>query len=125
MIGGVYTLTNSMGERIKKLRRERNLTQHQLGEMLGVRTSAISMYEKDQRSANYEIIIKLSEIFNCSLDFLIKGEEDIDTKLKNIMKDELLIAFEDYDSWSVEDKEELLSYLTAKKLTRQKYSRKA
>lgn len=120
MIGGVYTLTNSMGERIKKLRREHNLTQHQLGEMLGVRTSAISMYEKDQRSANYEIIIKLSEIFNCSLDFLIKGEEDIDTKLKNIMKDELLIAFEDYDSWSVEDKEELLSYLTAKKLTRQK-----
>ena len=88
--------------------------------MLGVRTSAVSMYESGQRSANYDIIIKLSEIFDCSLDYLIKGEEDIDTKLKSIMKDELLIAFEDYDSWSTEDKEELLKYLSAKKLTRQK-----
>lgn len=111
---------NSMGERIKILRKEQGLTQEQLGELLGVKTSTISMYEKNQRSANYETTIKLSEIFNCSLDYLIKGEEDVDTKLKKIMQGELLVAFEDYDSWSNEDKEELLNYLTAKKLTRKK-----
>ena len=33
------------GERIKKLRKEKGLTQQQLGEMLGVQKSAIAKYE--------------------------------------------------------------------------------
>lgn len=52
-----------IGNRIKKLREELNITQEELARKIGVSPSAIGMYERDFREANDEIKIKMCELF--------------------------------------------------------------
>ena len=60
-----------IGKRIKELRKSENLTQKQLSEKLGITTSMIGMYETAARNPSYEILNKLSDFFNVSIDFLM------------------------------------------------------
>lgn len=57
--------------RIRQLRKLRNLTQQEVGEYLGFGNTAISMYECDRRHLDDELIHKLCTLFNCSADYLI------------------------------------------------------
>ena len=59
------------GLRIKKLRQSKNLTQLQLAKRLNISKSMISAYENDIRLPSYDVLIKLSRIFNVSTDFLL------------------------------------------------------
>lgn len=66
------------GERIKKLRKEKGLTQEQLGKLLGVKKSAIAKYENNRvENLKKETIQKLSEIFEVSPSYFL-GIEDHD-----------------------------------------------
>ena len=67
------------GEKVKKLRHEKDLTQQQLAELLGVAVSAISSYESGNRYPSYEVLISLARIFHVSTDYLLGLE-----KLKTI-----------------------------------------
>lgn len=62
--------------RIKKLREEFQMTQQELAEKLNGAKSTIAMYENETRKPSMEVLIKLSEIFNCSIDYLL-GKSDI------------------------------------------------
>lgn len=65
---------DDFGERLRKLRVAENLTQGQLGEKLGVVPSTIGKYEKVPNSyPSVEVLIKLSDFFHVSLDYLLKG----------------------------------------------------
>lgn len=64
----------SLGEMIYKLRTEKNLSQGDLAEMLNVSRQSISKWENNSAIPDLEKIVKLSEIFNISLDELVKGE---------------------------------------------------
>ena len=61
----------NLGEKLKQLRLEKNLTQKQLADRLGVAISAISSYESDT-------LIKYARIFHVSTDYLL-GLEPIHT----------------------------------------------
>lgn len=65
----------SLGETIYRLRTEKNLSQGDLAEMLEVSRQSISKWENNSAVPDLEKIIKLSEIFEVSLDELVKGEE--------------------------------------------------
>ena len=65
----------SLGETIYRLRTEKNLSQGDLAEMLDVSRQSISKWENNSAVPDLEKIIKLSEIFEVSLDELVKGEE--------------------------------------------------
>jgi len=56
---------------LKKLRQSKNLTQLQLAKRLNISKSMISAYENDIRLPSYDVLIKLSRIFNVSTDFLL------------------------------------------------------
>ena len=62
--------------RIKKMREEFHMTQQELAERLNGAKSTIAMYENETRKPSMEVLIKLSEIFNCSIDYLL-GISDI------------------------------------------------
>src|SRR5699024_12669991 len=64
---------NSMtGERIKKLRKEKGLTQEQLGNLLGVKKSAIAKYENNRvYNLKKDTIQKLSEIFEVPATYFL------------------------------------------------------
>lgn len=69
--------------RIKKLREEFQMTQQELADKLNGAKSTIAMYENETRKPSMEVLIKLSEIFNCSIDYLL-GKSDIkNSDLKN------------------------------------------
>lgn len=57
--------------RIKNLREEFNMTQQELADKLGGAKSTIAMYEKGDRKPSLKILVKLSEIFDCSIDYIL------------------------------------------------------
>lgn len=61
--------------RIKQLREEFQMTQQDLADKIDGAKSTIAMYEKGDRKPSMEVLIKLSEIFNCSIDYLIGKSE--------------------------------------------------
>ena len=65
----------SLGEKISKLRKQNNITQDQLAYMLGVSRQAVSKWETDTTYPETDNLLGLSEVFQCSLDYLLK---DID-----------------------------------------------
>ena len=63
------------GENLKMLRQKAGLTQKQLAERLWISKATVSYYEQSLRCPSPEILIKLSNIFHVSTDFLL-GMED-------------------------------------------------
>lgn len=59
-----------IGSMIKKLRLERNMTQEQLAEYLGVSTNAVSQWERDVTAPDISNIPLLANIFEVSADIL-------------------------------------------------------
>lgn len=67
---------DGFGERLKKLRREANITQKALADYLGVVPSAVGKYELYSSSyPSIEALLKISDFFNVSTDYLLKGTE--------------------------------------------------
>ena len=63
-----------MGLLIKKMRKEKNMTQLQLASMIPISREAVSKWERGKTLPDYDAIIKLSEIFNIAIDELLSGE---------------------------------------------------
>ena len=57
--------------RIKELRKERDMTQEELGELLGVKRATVSKYENDQMAPSIDVLKKLSEIFSVSINYIL------------------------------------------------------
>lgn len=57
--------------RIKELRKQKNITQIQLANYLGVVKSTISLYENENRMPDIETLNKLADYFNVSVDYLL------------------------------------------------------
>lgn len=75
----------NLGNRITKLRKNKNLTQDSLAEKLFVTNKTISSWESNRTEPSLETIIKLSEILECSASYLIYGDvtrSDIETEIK-------------------------------------------
>lgn len=65
----------TIGEKIYKLRTERNLSQGDLSEILEVSRQSVSKWENGAATPDLDKIIKLSEIFGITIDELVKSEE--------------------------------------------------
>lgn len=66
----------SLGERIYKLRTEKELSQGDLAEALEVSRQSISKWETNGSVPELDKLVKLSEVFGVSLDALVTGKED-------------------------------------------------
>lgn len=64
----------TFGAKLSKLRREHNYTQEQLAQLLGVSRQAISKWESDGAYPETDKLIRMSALFSCSLDYLLKDE---------------------------------------------------
>ena len=62
--------------RIKELRIEKGLTQNQLASLLGINQTAAGKYERGELEPNLQNLIKLSHIFECSVDYIICNADD-------------------------------------------------
>ncbi|MFI3329328.1 MAG: helix-turn-helix transcriptional regulator [bacterium] len=65
-----------IGKIIYELRKENNLTQAQLGNDLNVTYQAVSKWENGTSSPDFETIVKISKLFNVSLDYFTNDEKE-------------------------------------------------
>lgn len=111
-----------MGERIHNLRTANDLTLAELGQKLGVQSSAVSKWEKGRvTNIPSETLNAMAKIFGCSTDYIINGGDDaavfdvlpFDKYLGEISRDEhptvkeILLITEDLDQYFLE---KLLDY---------------
>lgn len=66
----------NVGERIKRLRKLAGLTQSELAEKLNLESAAVSKYETGRVPLTQESLIKLSEIFNVTTDYILGISEN-------------------------------------------------
>lgn len=67
---------DDFGERLRKLRTGRDLSQGELASHLGVVPSAVGKYERQPNSfPSVDVLLKISDFFNVSIDYLLKGTE--------------------------------------------------
>lgn len=64
-----------LGQRLAALRKSQGLTQEQLAELLNVSRQAVSKWESGAAIPETEKLIRLSEIYHCTLDQLVRGDE--------------------------------------------------
>lgn len=99
----------TLADRLKEIRKSNNLTQTELGKILGVGKTTISMYENGNSTPNDEIKLKISDYFNISLDYLL-GK----TNIKNHDNKEVTIALHsdvDYDDLPQEARDEIYNFI--------------
>ena len=65
-----------MDFRLKKLRKERSISQLKLALDLNMNQNTISRYENMEREADYETLIKFADYFGVSLDYLLGRTEN-------------------------------------------------
>jgi transcriptional regulator with XRE-family HTH domain len=73
----------SFGENLKNVRRQRDITQEELAETLGVSRQAISKWESDNGYPETEKLLLLSKILNISLDYLMNDASEMQEKEKS------------------------------------------
>jgi transcriptional regulator with XRE-family HTH domain len=70
----------SFGERLRESRESKGLNQPELAKILSVAKQTISNWENDNRFPDKDMLIKLADFFNVTIDYLI-GRTDIKTAL--------------------------------------------
>lgn len=98
------------------LRKESNMSQLELAEVLGVSQQTISKYEKGIREPDNSTLIRLSNIFDCSIDYLLDKSNikkdnytyqftSAEEAVKFILEQPTLMAYGGYDLKTMSDDE--------------------
>ena len=67
----------TLGERIKKLRKELDLTQQKLADRLGVKQNTIALIESGKRNTSDQLLFSVCREFNVSEEWLRNGEGEM------------------------------------------------
>ena len=66
--------------RLKKLRKEKKISQLKLAMDLNMNQNSISRYENEEREADYSTLIKFADYFDVSIDYLLGRTDEPNTK---------------------------------------------
>lgn len=135
----------TFGSRLRELRNERNMTQEDLAKILKVSRATVGRYETDERFPDKEILQKLADYFDVSIDYLLCRTDirnafipDEYQKQYKVTKRDLS-QYEDFiqhagaffmnDEVAEEDKEKLFRDISelfweAKEMNKKKYGKK-
>ncbi len=99
-------------KKIKELRNEKGWSQKELAEKLNIHPVNMTKLEQGKNSPSLETVIKLSEIFNVSIDYLLSDE--LKKRESTILTDrELLDAFAKIERMNEENKHIVKEFLDA------------
>ena len=118
---------NTFGSRLKALRLSKNLTQEKFANIFYLNKSSISKYEKDKNLPENQLLIKIADFFDVSVDYLLcrtsqqkllpsnpkpmSGEEFLSSY---VFSEEETEAFAAYFSFPDDLKKEVLDYIRFK-----------
>ena len=67
----------SIGKRLKMLREDLGLKQERLADLMNVNRASISLYESNKRKPSQKILMKYSEIFDVSTDYILGNSRNL------------------------------------------------
>jgi len=65
--------------RLRELREEKGISQKELGKLFNVAQNTISNWENGTREPDTKTLVKLAELFECSVDYLVGRTDDPET----------------------------------------------
>jgi HTH-type transcriptional regulator, competence development regulator len=109
---------SSLGSNIRKLREKENLSQKDFAKRIGISNVVLSRYEKDERKPDYDMLNKIADYFDVTIDHLLGREEKVKLKEDSLEEVNKLVkeygieqfGFFDIEKWkdlSQEDIEEI------------------
>lgn len=94
----------TLGEKIKKFRSEKKLSQQALADKLGIHRKTIAFYEKNKTQPPADIIQKMAAIFEISPDYLLSKESQ-DSSAITVKDKSLIPTFQKIDNLSEKGKD--------------------
>lgn len=77
-------MIHGLPDKLKQLRTQYGFTQRQLASMIDVSPSIISGYETGERTPSTEALLALSDIYNCSTDFLLGKQNAVPSAVLDV-----------------------------------------
>ena len=74
----------AFAERLKELRKQAHLTQVELAKRLGIGQSSYADWERGKKKPTQENLVKIAQILNVSVDYLVGNSEEKSDELDNI-----------------------------------------
>ena len=68
-------MNNNFAEQLSSIRIENNLSRVQLADKLNVSVRLISYWENGKRECDFDMLIKIADLFSVSVDFLLGRKE--------------------------------------------------
>jgi transcriptional regulator with XRE-family HTH domain len=65
-----------IAERLRSLRKEKNMRQADVAKLLGIGVRTYQYYESDEHRPDYEMLIALADFFGVSTDYLLGRSEE-------------------------------------------------
>lgn len=93
---------SELGEKIKLLRKRRNLRQDDLATVLGISRGQISNLEKGRRNLSLKQLEKLCEYFQIDMSYFLMSETT-DSCIELIDKAKLLFESKELTNWQKDD----------------------
>lgn len=81
----------TFGSKLKSLRKELNLTQEQLAKRIGVAKSVVSYYESGERYPSYDVLVKLTNVFHVTTDYLLDIEKKHTLDVSDLSPEDILV----------------------------------
>lgn len=106
-------METSIGQRLKERRIELGITQKEVEKYTSLSSGNISCIENNQYKPSAEALIKLSEIYDCSTDWILKGSAKDQSMFLVSKKDEIELI-ENYRKLIDKDKKEILHLINYK-----------
>lgn len=97
---------DTLGQRIKRLRIDKGMSQVELGELVNVGNSTVSQWESDKRVPDIATVNQLAKVFDVSVDYLLGNG-----KPRELPQTVAPYLPEGYDELSPEAKEEVLNFI--------------
>ena len=69
-------MSDSIGEKIRTVRKDAGLTQTQLAERMGTTQQAVYMYERGENSPRIDTVVKIAEALKVPVEYLLSTESD-------------------------------------------------
>lgn len=113
-------LAKAFGERLRKVREERFLSQRQLAEGIGIETAQISRYERGIALPNADTLADLAEFLRVGVGPLLLGEAEENNEASPPIRDiSLLERFRDLEKLDRKDREIAIALIDALIVSRQ------
>jgi len=85
-------MTYRFAENLKNLRTSKGLTQTQLAQRLWLNKSIISAYENETRTPSLEVLIKLSNEFNVSMEYILGLEREKTIDITGLTEEQIAVV---------------------------------